>query len=70
MMPRLQAEESMQFATRVGIGTGSLTQMEARTIQSRWREFASPGGRAPLATPAELGAMGIGYRVAEREAVQ
>jgi len=63
MMPRLEAEESLLQADRVGIGTGSFEKSTARRILQRWDELRrGPAPAAKKATPAALAGAGIGHR--------
>lgn len=65
MLPRLEAEESMQAATRIGVAVGG--SPEARTIAASWAHTAATVTRAarrhapPLPTEA-MPRMGIGLR--------
>lgn len=66
MLPRIQAEESLQMARRVAVGSGTLTAEDAKAAQSDWLRTCEPVRRPKVrhkATPADLAAMGISYRV-------
>lgn len=61
MLPQLRAEESLEAATRVAVGSGTAGE-EAREIMRAWND-AADDGRPPRnfqkATPDALAAMGI-----------
>ena len=60
MLPRLEAEESLQAAVRVGIGSGKVSADEARSIQSGWQRTAQVRRpRAVRATTEMLPSLGI-----------
>jgi hypothetical protein len=65
MLPRLQAEEALQEATVMALGSGSMKPHHARETQARLLRTASSGrsraGRR-VATPDDLATMGIGVR--------
>ncbi len=62
------------MATRVGVGTGSLSRGDQGAITREWLATAAgpavgPAGSRPAAPPAAtLGAMGIGVRRVPRKA--
>jgi hypothetical protein len=63
MLPRLQAEEAMQAATRVSAGTGTLTTDAARRVWRAWELAADRASRAPAPPHAgAAAAAGIGIR--------
>ena len=51
MMPVLQAEEAMQWATILAVGTGSLKKGEATRITREWRRRTHRPGSRPQRTP-------------------
>jgi len=60
MLPRLEAEESLQTAARVRVGSGTLDASQARTIQAEWERAAQmKRPRAVRATPDMLPSLGI-----------
>jgi hypothetical protein len=46
MIPRLQAEESLLAAQRVGLGSGSYKKEDARRIVREWQRSARPKGQS------------------------
>lgn len=66
MLPRIEAEESLLEAERVGVGSRAVPRDTIRSATGRWRRTAYPAhtrARAPRATPDTLPALGIGYQV-------
>lgn len=70
-LPRLEAQESIRMAERLGVGTGSIKPAAAGEIQRRWhaesglkraRKRADKQGKKPPLAVHELAAMGIGLR--------
>lgn len=53
-LPRLQAEESMQWAERFAVGGGRLRKGSAGRIMSRWERTAD--NRRPAIRPQSAGA--------------
>lgn len=48
MLPRLRAEEAVQHAEVVAVGSGTLKEDAARAITDRWRhESGAPRRKAP-----------------------
>lgn len=63
MMPRLQAQESIDAANRVAMGAGRLTKESARETAAKWEQQAQPAQPKDRAIAAQkLGAMGIRVR--------
>lgn len=66
MMLKLQAEEAFAAAERIAMGTGSLSEGDAREVRRRWGQALEADGRraaaAVPATPAQLRSVGIGVR--------
>lgn len=66
MLPRLDAEESLLAAMRVGVGSGSLKKDAAQSIQREWSRRANRTPRlSPFSTlppPHKVGAKGFGVR--------
>lgn len=60
MMPQLSAEETLDQATAVALGSGTLKKADARRVHAALEKQAS-GRRAVVRRPgpAELAAMGI-----------
>jgi hypothetical protein len=68
MLPRLQAEESFLTAERTVIGSGTLEPSVARATTRRWSQATGRAvARAAQASPAALGAIGIGVRHVPRK---
>ena len=71
-MPRLVAEESLQAAARVAVGSGTLKKGKASQLQRNWqRQTAS---RPPVIRPAsrdgyavQMAGLGIGVRKVPRD---
>lgn len=65
MLPKLQAQESLLMAERLGVGTGAVSVPKQREIRRSWNAEANRGGgkrpRTKVA-PEQLGAMGIGFK--------
>lgn len=66
-LPRISAEESLLFAERVAVGTGSLKKGEGRRVASRWTKLADQ--RRPVFRPstpevyrAQMSSLGIGVK--------
>lgn len=66
-LPRLTGEESLQFAERIAVGTGSLKKGEGRRIASGWQRMAEQ--HRPVVRPkdeamyrAQMAGMGIGIK--------
>lgn len=64
MIPRLQGEESLLEATRIGVGGGHLTPEDSKTIRADWhrdagQKLAMALQRATKPTPADLDKIGI-----------
>jgi hypothetical protein len=61
MLPRLTAEESMQMANRMAVGTGHLRREDREAIVRQWTRTADAGQPRAVekATPAALTRMGI-----------
>ena len=64
----LQAQESMRWAERIGIGTGSIAKREAKTIRRAWLADVNGGRRTVKRTlpPGQLGSMGIKFVKAQK----
>lgn len=62
MLPRLQAEESLERSTEAGVGSGTWKPANSRKQVNDWIRAASAGRRrrAVRATPGALASMGIG----------
>ena len=63
MLPRLDAEESITAANRVALGTGSMSDDDARSVSRLWSAATAPP--EPLIvkpTPEALSALGIPVR--------
>lgn len=67
MMPQLEAEEALQLATRLGVGTGSMSKDGiAKTIRA-WRKAARVEAEpVKRPGPTDLSAIGIGVRKVKR----
>lgn len=64
MMPRLEAEESLQAVVVAAMGGGLLAKDDAARIRVAWETAANGGRRRALKpTPDDLRAAGIGVRV-------
>lgn len=59
MMPRLQAEETLDRARAMQLGSGALEKGAARRLVRDLERQAYPRRPAAKATPAVLGMMGI-----------
>lgn len=70
MLPRLQAEEAIEAAERVGVGSGAYSEADQNAIMSRWRAAQQPAGQPGVAraTPQLLARTGIGFRRVPRAA--
>ncbi|HMJ87979.1 MAG TPA: hypothetical protein VK504_32605 [Vicinamibacterales bacterium] len=72
MLPRLEAEESILAADRLGVGTRTVSRQAVKEALDRWQRTAHPAhtrarARRPRATPDSLAALGIGYHIVEPE---
>jgi hypothetical protein len=68
-IPRLQAQESLRLAAAVAVGSGVLKRDDARAMVREWERQADGGRKrqpALKATPDDLQAMGVSYRVVPR----
>ena len=61
-MPEIQAEESLQLATAIAVGSGFLSASEQRRIIDQWSECAGPRRRPAPITPLIASAIGVGVR--------
>jgi len=63
MLPRLEAEESVAMANRIGMGTGSLTEEDQKALSREWAaRTAQPDAPASTPNPAPLAQMGFAVR--------
>jgi hypothetical protein len=70
-LPRLSAEESLLFANRIAVGTGSLNKGEGRRIASGWQRIAGEHravvrSKGPGEYAAHMAALGIGVKREKR----
>lgn len=68
MLPRLQALDSIRMANQIAVGTGSLEKETSQSLTRAWERAAQPErAKAPVVTPQNARAIGIGFRrVAKR----
>jgi hypothetical protein len=69
MMPRLQAEEALHNAHVVSLGAGVMSPSNARAAAGRLQQHLADSGprtRPRKASPSDLNAMGVGYKVVPR----
>lgn len=60
MIPRLEAEESLQAATRTAVGSGTLTKHDSSRIQRQWADISrTAAARVRRPSPGQLADMGI-----------
>ena len=71
MLPRLEAEESILEADRLGVGTRAVRPQAVTETIERWQRTAHPAHTRPRprrqrANPDTLAALGIGYVEVEK----
>lgn len=71
MLPRLQAEESMNTVTATAIGTGSAQRSDRERIMAGWQRQTQPEGRRSRVTIGQralvLATMGIVTVIVKKE---
>lgn len=61
LLPKVTAEESFLASTRVALGSGSLSQSDARKVRERWSRQMTRGARRAALKPStnDMAAIGI-----------
>jgi hypothetical protein len=66
MLPRLSAEESIRATNQIAVGTGNLEKDARRQLVATWSQQSQSNRRPVKASVQQLGAIGIGVRVARK----
>lgn len=73
MLPRIEARDSLLWASRVAAGAGQMRQADRAALLRAWRKQAGDGPGESVRTPAglmgALAAAGVPVRVVKREPV-
>lgn len=62
MLPRLEAQESLQAANRYKVGSGKLPKEQHDALAREWEQQAHAGRPKPKADPSVLAAHGFAIR--------
>jgi hypothetical protein len=63
MLPRLEAEEAIDAASRVGVGSGTMSADTSRRLRRTWERLAEGNTPRPRLTPSveQLSVMGFRF---------